>query len=51
MAGLKRENVALNRKTLAALAAQEPLSFGALVRQVAAMRGGGSGVSAPPPPP
>ncbi|KAL4459066.1 hypothetical protein ABPG75_013931 [Micractinium tetrahymenae] len=38
--GLKQENIELNRKMLAELAANEPYSFKALVDQVRFMRGG-----------
>jgi hypothetical protein len=47
ISGLKTQGVTLNRKVLAALASQEPLSFKALVDQVGAMRGD----SRPPRPP
>lgn len=38
--GLKQENIEVNRKILAELAANEPYSFKALVDQVRFMRGG-----------
>lgn len=38
MHGLQRENIQLNRKVLAELAAQEPYSFQALVDQVRFMQ-------------
>lgn len=50
VSGLKADNVALNRRTLADLAAQEPASFAALCARVRAMRGeagGGGGAAAP----
>lgn len=37
--GLKQENIGINRKMLAELAANEPYSFKALVDQVRFMRG------------
>ena len=46
MASLKADNVTLNRRTLADLAAQEPASFAALCARVKQMRGLGDG-SAP----
>ncbi|KAK9840107.1 hypothetical protein WJX74_003417 [Apatococcus lobatus] len=39
MNGLASDNISLNRKVLAELAANEPLSFQALVQQVKFMRG------------
>lgn len=39
MNGLASDNIGLNRKVLAELAANEPLSFQALVQQVKFMRG------------
>ena len=54
ISGLKTQGVTLNRKVLAALASQEPLSFRALAREVAARRGAGGaggGVGGTPPPP
>lgn len=39
ISSLKADNVALNRRTLADLAAQEPASFAALCARVRAMRG------------
>lgn len=39
VSGLANENINLNRKVLAELAANEPLSFQALVQQVKFMRG------------
>jgi large subunit ribosomal protein L20 len=46
MAGLSRENVRLNRKSLAELAMNEPFSFRALVDQVRFMTGRGGGAAA-----
>lgn len=48
MHGLQQENIQVNRKVLAELAANEPYSFKALVDQVRFMRGGSS--SSPPRP-
>ena len=39
MNGLATDNITLNRKVLAELASEEPLSFQALVQQVKHMRG------------
>ena len=39
MHGLKEENISVNRKVLADLAANEPYSFKALVDQVKRMKG------------
>ena len=45
IAGLKAENIALNRKILSDFAEKEPLTFGALASRVRALqeRGGGGG--------
>lgn len=48
IAGLKAENIALNRKILSDFAEKEPLSFGALAARVRALQekgGGGVGGS------
>lgn len=48
MASLKADNVTLNRRTLADLAAQEPASFAALCACVKQMRGLGAEEGARP---